>query len=141
MRISEALRNLLSKTRELLNTVRGDSDLGSAGEALAERYLRGLGFRILHRRYQDSGGEIDLICSDRGQIVFVEVKTRRDDHYGEPWQAVNRDKQQRISRVAARWLKRNRQTRSPRFDVISIVWSADRDPKIQHFRNAFDSTE
>ncbi len=114
--------------------------LGDAGERLAARYLRRQGFKILARRYRTPLGEIDLVALDGTCIVFVEVKTRRSDAAGAPYEAVDRNKQMQLTRLALAFLKRYRLLeQSARFDVVSIVWEgADREPQIFHYRNAFE---
>lgn len=115
--------------------------LGDAGERLAERYLRRQGYTILARQYRTSVGEIDLIARDGDWIVIVEVKTRRSDEKGLPFEAVDREKQAQLTRLALAFLKRmswlNKRTR---FDVVSIQWGADgRPPEIVHYKSAFEA--
>lgn len=114
--------------------------LGDAGERLAARYLRGLGYKILARRYRTALGEIDLVALDGACIVFVEVKTRRSDAAGAPHEAVGAEKQMQLTRLALAFLKRyGLLERSARFDVVSIVWEGARqEPQIFHYRNAFE---
>lgn len=117
--------------------------LGDEGERAAARYLRQQGYRILKRQHRNRFGEIDIIAMDGRQIVFVEVKTRRTTDTGQPFEAVDRRKQQKIARTALAWLKENRRlNQSCRFDVISIVWeSDDGSPQIDHYRHAFESPD
>jgi putative endonuclease len=57
------------------------------------------GYKILYRNFRGRrGGEIDIVCRDGDTLVFVEVKTRADEDFGSPVEAVGRDKQWRISR-------------------------------------------
>src|SRR6266513_191973 len=73
--------------------------LGSRGEKLACRFLRRNGYKVLYRNFRGrSGGEIDIVCREKDTLVFVEVKTRTREDFGRPLDAVNRAKQQRISR-------------------------------------------
>ncbi len=44
------------------------------GEALAERYFRDKGYRILARNYRKPWGEIDIIVQKGGTLHFIEVK-------------------------------------------------------------------
>lgn len=114
---------------------------GDLGERTAARYLRRHGYRILHRQMRNRFGEIDLIAAEGDTIVFVEVKTRRSANQGAPFEAVGLAKQEKLTKAALAWLKRNRLLeRRYRFDVVSIVWApgAAR-PEIQHFRSAFES--
>jgi putative endonuclease len=111
--------------------------LGTQGEREAARYLRRQGLRILGRGYRTTSGEIDLIAREGDTLVFVEVKARRQ---GSPAEAVNFEKQRRLTRTALQFLKRYDllEVRS-RFDVVAIVWpdEARGRPQIEHIRDAF----
>ncbi len=112
--------------------------LGQRGEALAERHLKKLGYRILERNYRNKLGEIDLIARDNGAFVFVEVKTRRSDRYGSPRLAITPHKQKKLSITALSYLKQNRQIASKaRFDVVLINAAGDT-PEIEIIQNAFN---
>ena len=115
--------------------------LGDRGERLAVRFLKKQGFRIVAKQYRSQFGEADIIALDGRQVVFVEVKTRRSADTGQPYEAVDRKKQQKLTKIALAWLKKHRRLdQSARFDVISIVWPTDsRKPELQHFRNAFEA--
>jgi len=79
---------------------------GARGEDTACRFLRRNGYKILYRNFKDPrGGEIDLVCRDGEALVFVEVKTRRSDEFGRPMEAVDRQKQLRISKGGLAWLR------------------------------------
>lgn len=114
--------------------------LGNAGEREAARFLRGLGYRVIARRYRTPLGELDLVARDGKCIVFVEVKTRRSNEAGQPFEAVDRRKQLQLTKLALAFLKRRGWLEQPaRFDVISIVWpEAANVPEITHYRNAFE---
>ncbi len=116
--------------------------LGDNGEKAAARFLKGKGYRILARQYRNQFGEIDLIAMDRKQIVFVEVKTRTSTNSGQPFEAVDRRKQQKLTNLALAWLKKHKRLEhSGRFDIVSVVWPKDsKQPDIQHFENAFEAT-
>ena len=53
------------------------SGTGRTGEIVAARRLTELGYRILRRNQRTRHGEIDIIALQDGQLVFLEVKTRR----------------------------------------------------------------
>ena len=114
-------------------------NLGAWGEERAARYLRLRAYRILDRNYRTRLGEIDLIARRGGFLVFVEVKLRKNDRFGEAREFVNRAKQERILSAAQRWLQENPSELQPRFDVIEIY--APDGPegrvKINHIENAF----
>lgn len=111
--------------------------LGDAGERAAARALRKKGLRIITRGYRTSRGEIDLIARDGDVIVFVEVKTRRK---GQPAEAVNEEKQRRLTLASMQFLKKHRLLEHRwRYDIVAIVWPDDRHtPQIDHFTNAFE---
>lgn len=110
--------------------------LGRAGELVAERYLRRLGYVIVERNFECRLGEIDLIALDRGSLVFIEVKTRRSE-YESPFEAVGPRKQRQIARVATYYAaKKHLLDRPARFDVVGITWRGPR-PQIELVRDAF----
>jgi len=113
--------------------------LGSAGEAAAARYLRRQGLRIVARGYRDPLGEIDLVAVEGRTVVFVEVKTRTDHLAGHPAEAVDRQKQRRLTRAALGFLRRHHLLDYPaRFDVVAVTWPpGQRMPAVQHIRDAF----
>ena len=113
--------------------------LGRTGEELATAYLQKAGYKILIRNYRQKCGEIDIIAEEKGTLVFVEVKTRKNSSFGTPFAAVTEKKQRQIGRVAQDYLSRNNLFNRPaRFDVISIVMDEDRSPVIELLPNAFD---
>ncbi len=116
---------------------------GEQGERLAARYLRRQGYKILYRNFRGrTGGEIDLVCRDGETLVFVEVKTRSREDFGRPLDAVDREKQKRISRGGLAWL---RMLDNPdiffRFDVVEVLLRSAAQPQIELIRNAFALSE
>jgi putative endonuclease len=139
-RIQFAGRFLLARISTLGSTQ--SERLGLAGEREAARFLTKLGYRILAHSHRQRLGEIDLIALDENCLVFVEVKTWASAAEGDPSEAVDRRKQEKITRAALIYLKKRRLLEQPaRFDVVSIVWPASRaaEPKIRHFKNAFEA--
>ena len=117
--------------------------LGARGEREAERYLLRKGYLIVGRSYSDKYGELDLIAVYGRTLVFVEVKTRRSDIAGEPAEAVDEQKQRKLTTTAKRYLKWNNLIEYPsRFDVIAITWPDDRKPPgIVHYKDAFEAAD
>lgn len=113
--------------------------LGQRGEEAAARYLKRLGYHILARHCRSRLGELDLVAADGRTVVFVEVKTRRSTDAGHPTEAIDADKQRRLTRAALAYLKAEGLLNyAARFDVVAITWPADsRRPTIEHFQNAF----
>lgn len=113
---------------------------GDEAEQQAERYMQKQGARVLARQLRARGGEIDLVLWHDGQLVFLEVRQRRNDRFGGALASVNRDKQRRLILAARHWLpvlsRRYFQGRLPscRFDVIALE-----DQALQWVRNAFQA--
>jgi len=118
-----------------------EKPLGQRGEAAAERFLKRLRYKIVARGARPTGGEIDLIAIDGRTVVFVEVKTRATQESGHPVEAVDTDKQRRLTKLAVTYLKRHGLLEYPaRFDIVAVTWPEDsRRPRIEHFKNAFDA--
>ncbi len=116
--------------------------LGVRGEAAAARYLRRQGYKIVARGDRAVLGELDLVALDQRTVVFVEVKTRESHDAGHPADAVDRIKQQRLTRLAIAYLRRHELLGYPcRFDVVAVTWpTGAKRPTIEHFPNAFEAS-
>jgi len=113
---------------------------GSQGELEAVRYLRQRGYRIVDRNVRLGRGEIDLIAYDGTVLVFIEVKARRTERFGGALWAVDNRKQSQLSRLALRYLARQRLSNCAcRFDVVLVQGSAEKKVEIQLIQNAFDA--
>lgn len=96
-------------------------ELGILGENLAVDELRVRGYSILARRHRSRYGEIDIIAEQGRVVVFIEVKLRTTDLFGEAFEAIPRWKQRRIITVALEYLSRNQLLDRPvRFDVAAV---------------------
>lgn len=112
---------------------------GQEGEAEAERYLRGKGYRIVARNLRSSLGELDLVADDGGVLVFVEVKSRRTAEFGGAIHAVHRQKQRKLIRLAAQFLaQRHWMDRTCRFDVVLLEGTERAALQVEHIQNAFE---
>ena len=131
---------LRAQLGKLLGRLRPARTLGQRGEAAAARFLKQRGYAIVARSDRGRLGEIDLVAVDDRTVVFVEVKTRRSQEAGHPAEAVDQDKQRRLTRLALTFLKRHALLESAaRFDVVAVTWPDDeRAPTIQHYPNAFE---
>ncbi len=110
---------------------------GKYGEWLARRYLKKKGYRILHWNYKTPIGEIDIIAKDGNKVVFVEVKTRKNDSFGLPIEAINYRKRKKIVNSALLYMKRLKDSPAIRFDIISIHLH-DNQKKVEHTIDAFE---
>jgi putative endonuclease len=100
--------------------------LGDSAEALAARYLEKKGYRVLARQFRKTFGEIDLICQDGNEVVFIEVKSRTSSEYGYPEQAVTPEKIGHILKVGESYLNKKNLQESPwRIDVVAIEYHTE----------------
>jgi len=97
--------------------------LGVQGEDAVAAWYTERGYEVVVRNWRCRDGELDLIVREGRRYVFCEVKTRTTDAFGSPTEAVTRDKQMRVRRLAARWLDDapNPRPREIRFDVASVL--------------------
>ncbi len=97
--------------------------LGADGEAAVAQWYERRGYEVLARNWRCRDGELDLVVRAGRTFVFCEVKTRSSSAFGAPAEAVGREKQARLRRLAARWLEDAAPVRpaSIRFDVASVL--------------------
>lgn len=96
--------------------------LGSWGEDIAEKYLKKKGYLIVGRNFRCRLGEIDIIARDGAELVFIEVKTRQNQSYGLPCEAINAAKVRHIIRTAAYYMTVHAmEYPDVRLDVIEIL--------------------
>jgi len=118
--------------------------LGALGERLACDHLRRAGYDVVDRNFRTRQGELDIVAADDTTLVFCEVKTRVTGGVSgpaSPLEAIGRDKQRRLRRLAAEWLSRPGHARGApdlRFDAIGVLV----DPRgellsLEHVENAF----
>jgi len=113
---------------------------GRWGEQQAARLLKANGYRLIGQRVRvGKHDEIDIIADRSGVLVFVEVKTRRNEDFGRPISAVNQAKRRRLSRAAVGYLKRQKPPPDYfRFDVVEVIGEPGMGPpKIRHIENVF----
>lgn len=112
-------------------------EFGEIGERIAERWLRGKGWRIMQRRFRNGHRDIDLVAERDGLVAFVEVKARKGIEFGLPVEAVNWRKQRELTRSAHVWIERHgRPDEAYRFDVIGVLLAGST-VRVRHVENAF----
>ncbi len=109
---------------------------GSQAEDAAAEYLKRKGYQILHRNYRAPYGEADIVARDGRSLVFVEVKARSSEQFGQPFEAVNKRKQEKLRKVALGYMKQNGGECPVRFDIISITFHQGA-PAFEHIEGAF----
>ncbi|MBQ4568796.1 MAG: YraN family protein [Ruminococcus sp.] len=112
---------------------------GAIGEKYTAKYLKRHKFRILAHNLRNRYSEIDIIAESKEYIVFVEVKTRRENQPLRPSAAVNFAKQQKIMKAAKHYLSYTYTTlKQPRFDVAEVYLNdKNKVVRINYIENAF----
>lgn len=110
---------------------------GHEAEQLALTQLLQQGLKLLCQNYRCPRGEIDLIMEDKGTIVFVEVRYRKNALYGGAEGSITTSKQNKIRQTAMWFLQQspNYQSHPCRFDVIALHQG---DQQGRWIRNAFE---
>ncbi len=113
--------------------------LGRWGEKRVVKYLKGRGYRVLALNFYSTKGEIDIVAySPSAEIVFVEVKTRRNEDYMPAIAAVGAEKQKRVALAAKYFLKSNNiKKRAIRFDIAIVILGDAGEPELNYYENAF----
>jgi len=116
-----------------------ESNYGRMGEIIAGMFLIRAGYTLLaHAYHAGRSGEIDLIATYQGAMIFVEVKSFGND--ADDTAALERvtpGKQKQIARVAEVYLQsREIEEDEYRFDIITVNFSTPK-PVIHHYQEAF----
>ena len=106
------------------------NELGTWGENVATDYLRSKGYIILERDWKSGHRDIDIIAKDGNVVVFVEVKTRRNQLFGEPEEAIDYTKLRNLRAAINHYVKSKGIRQEIRLDAISIVGTPQQQPKI-----------
>lgn len=110
--------------------------LGKAGEEAAVAYLEKKGYFVRDRNWRKGHLEIDIIATNGKELIFVEVKTRKNTDYQEPQDAVDWKKIRHIVNAADSYIKLNRIDIPIRFDIVTVV-GENNQFQIEHIEEAF----
>ncbi len=95
------------------------------------------GLELVSRNFRTPDGEIDLVMFSHGQLIFVEVKTRKNSEFSLPEEAVTDEKIEHLVAAAEWFLQQNPMYDDNwRIDVISIIGvPGSSTPQIEWFEN------
>ncbi len=106
---------------------------GQHYENLALSYLLDQGLELIARNYRCKWGELDLLMQERGTLIVIEVRYRKNDHYGSAVESVTANKQGRIVAATKHYIMTYKINQPIRFDVLAISG----DIQIDWIKNAF----
>lgn len=112
------------------------NELGKEGEAEAILFLEKQGYQIRHRNWHSGKKELDIVAEHQGELIVIEVKTRRNKQFGDPEESINEKKLRRIVAAADAYIRKFRIDLPVRFDIISLT--GENSPwEITHIKDAF----
>jgi len=116
------------------------NELGKWGEDEAASYLEDEGYTIVDRNWKIGRRDLDILAlsPDGSALVVVEVKTRADEDYQQPEEAVNRGKMRNLAIAANAYVKECHIDKELRFDIIAIVGKGHQVKSIEHLKDAFN---
>lgn len=113
------------------------NDLGRQGEQLAKAHLESLGYEIMDENWTHGKAEIDLIAYYQKRIIFIEVKTRTGNHFGEPEDFVDQRKQKLLADAADEYIYLMNHEGEVRFDIIAVLFDRQQQHTLKHIEDAF----
>ncbi len=111
--------------------------IGPRGEAIALRYLKQNGYKILARNFRYQKGEVDIIATDHQYLIIVEVKSRSYPNYGNPESSIGQTKTELMALAAGYFQELHDIRLEIRFDVISVIFRKGAKAQLTHIREAF----
>ncbi len=110
--------------------------LGAFGEKIAESFLLKRSYQIINKNYYTSSGEIDLIVKKNRELIFIEVKTRTNNSFGLPENAVDYRKLQHLHKAISIFFEQSNIRLPWQIDIISVeIDKVKKTAIIKHFKN------
>jgi putative endonuclease len=110
--------------------------LGKQGEAYAQEYVMANGYKILHTNWRYGKKELDIVTLKDETIVVFEVKTRIDNFWEEPKDAVKIRKQKNMVEAADAYVHKFDYDLEVQFDILSLVYNG-KGFDLEHIPDAF----
>lgn len=110
--------------------------VGKFGEDLAMKYLSRNGYKIIGRNIKTSYKELDIIAEKDEEMVFVEVKTRTSERYGQAEDALENRKFGNLKKAVQYYLFKNKLFYNEvRVDFIAVdIDKQNKSAKIKHYQ-------
>ena len=115
--------------------MKNNIETGKLGENLAKEYIKKLGYKIVETNWHYSkNAEIDIIAEDKDTLVFIEVKTRTNLNYGHPFEAIDKNKLDKIKMAILGYIPNTiKEYKAYRLDGIAITGLNN--PEIEHLKD------
>ena len=114
------------------------AERGKFGEDLAADYCKHrLGYRVIARNWRWKRDELDLVCLDKGVLVFLEVRARAANALVPGVHSLSASKKKALLRGCKAYIK---QLQNPpkhiRFDIVDVAIARDGEGTVRHYANA-----
>lgn len=113
------------------------NNAGLEAEKLAATYLQNHGLKLILQNYHCRFGEIDLIMMEGKTLVFVEVRLRKNQQFGNAGTSITAQKKQKLILTAQHYLQTYGESQC-RFDAL--LMSKLDTASIEWVRNAFEAS-
>jgi len=113
-------------------------DFGRAGEDRAAQHLTATGYEVVDRNWRSRQGEIDIVATRDDLLCIVEVKTRRSERFGHPFEAIDERKRRRLWQLAFAWAQAHGDVASGRrirLDVIGLTGADAARARLEHLED------
>lgn len=110
--------------------------IGKKGEDVAKQFLIQHNYIIKKCNWRYHRNEIDIIAEKYNLLVVVEVKTRTNEYFENPKEAVTRRKQRFIIDATQAYIEEYDVDMEVRFDIIGVSFLSG-ETKIEHIKDAF----
>lgn len=112
-------------------------EVGKQGENIALQYLESKNYKILETNWRYRRSEVDIITMDGEVLVFIEVKTRSSDIWGQPELSVTAQKETMLIDASSAYMEQIGHVWEIRFDIITVILNSHGSPKLNHYKDAF----
>jgi len=116
-----------------------NTNWGKIGEGIAAALLENKGYKIIERNFHAKSGEIDIISKLKKWWIFVEVKLKKEEDFGDPLEMIQDWKKKRLLKTAQWYLLEkgcDPEKTDWRVDAIGILFKKDGSKEINHVENA-----
>ena len=124
IKTNKTKQNLISQTKSLFQRKpRKSENFGRIAESKAKQFLINQQLEFITQNYFCRHGEIDLIMKEKNsnQLVFIEVRYRKNHHFGTALETINSYKLNRIKTAINHYIMTNNLGYIPcRIDVIGL---------------------
>ncbi len=119
------------------------AEIGRIGEQMVADFLKTRGYIIFRRNYHSEFGEIDIVAENPDRVLFVEVKTRKENSLVAPADAVDHLKRQKIIKTAEIFMRKAHLKSDVRFDIAEVIYRRDEKGELKfglnYIENAFSA--